>query len=202
MHADRDRHRRRHCRSRPRPRRRRSDRRRRRLSQGGNERRSTCRSSGPGVGWRPRCAGALRGPFVTWMVWRGPAERDFEPRNVRSKDGKAPNGRVSSPGEYVLRARASDRVLFVDKDVKVTVTGGATPQPVAALAHTRFSSFSSRRRRPWALPGPPSANNSPPNTSPLAVPCSSTRTASSPPAPARPAIPANTTPGTPRITGP
>jgi hypothetical protein len=73
-------------------------------------------------------AGGLRGPFVTWMVLRGPASATFESRNVPVKDGKAPNSvAFKVPGEYVLRARASDRILFVDKDVKVTVTGGTTP---------------------------------------------------------------------------
>ena len=77
-----------------------------------------------------RRAGGVRGPFVTWMVFRGPASATFESRNIQVKDGKVPNSvAFKVPGEYVLRARASDRILFTDKDVKVTVTGGATPQP-------------------------------------------------------------------------
>ncbi|HUR34473.1 MAG TPA: hypothetical protein VM032_11810 [Vicinamibacterales bacterium] len=70
--------------------------------------------------------GTVRGPFVTWMVYRGPAGATFESRNIPVKDGKAPTSvSFSTPGEYVLLGRASDRVLFVDKQVTVTVTGGA-----------------------------------------------------------------------------
>ena len=70
------------------------------------------------------------GLFVTWMVYRGPASATFESRNILVKDGKAPNSvAFKAPGEYVLRARASDRVLFTDKEIKVNVAGGATPQP-------------------------------------------------------------------------
>jgi hypothetical protein len=68
-----------------------------------------------------------RGPFVTWMVWRGPANAEFGSRNIQVKDGKAETTvTFSTPGEYVLRGRASDRVLFVDKEFKITVTGGTT----------------------------------------------------------------------------
>jgi hypothetical protein len=65
----------------------------------------------------------VRGPFVTWMVYRGPANATFESRNIQVKDGEAPTSvAFSVPGEYVLRGRASDRVLFVDKEIKVIVT--------------------------------------------------------------------------------
>ncbi len=71
-------------------------------------------------------AGALRGPFVTWMVYRGPASATFESRNIQVKDNKAQTSvSFSTPGEYVLLGRASDRVLFTDKLVTVTVTGNA-----------------------------------------------------------------------------
>jgi hypothetical protein len=67
--------------------------------------------------------GGVRGPFVTWMVYRGPASATFESRNIQVKDGKAPTSvSFRVPGEYVLLGRASDRILFVDKQVKVTVT--------------------------------------------------------------------------------
>jgi len=66
---------------------------------------------------------AVRGPFVTWMVWRGPASATFESRNIQVKDNEAPTSvAFTVPGEYVLRGRASDRIMFVDKDLKVTVT--------------------------------------------------------------------------------
>lgn len=67
---------------------------------------------------------APRGPFVTWQVWRGPAAADFQSRNTPVKDGKVENAvSFSVPGEYVIRVRATDRHLFDDKDVKITVTG-------------------------------------------------------------------------------
>ena len=69
-----------------------------------------------------------QGPTVTWMVWRGPASAAFDPRVVTVKDGKAQTTAVfSKPGEYVLRARASDRLLTADRDVTVTVTPVAAP---------------------------------------------------------------------------
>lgn len=69
--------------------------------------------------------GALRGPFLTWMVYRGPASATFESRNIPVKDGKAPSAvTFTAPGDYVLLGRASDRVLFADKLVKITVADG------------------------------------------------------------------------------
>jgi hypothetical protein len=82
------------------------------------------RAAGGGGG-----AGEVRGPFVTWLVFRGPANATFESRNIPVKDGKAPSAvAFNVPGEYVLLGRASDRILFVDKLVKVTVTGAASRQ--------------------------------------------------------------------------
>jgi len=79
-------------------------------------------SGGPG-------AGEVRGPFVTWMVFRGPASAAFTSRNIQVKDGKAPSSvTFSVPGEYVLLGRASDRVAFTDTLVKVTVTGAGARQ--------------------------------------------------------------------------
>jgi hypothetical protein len=67
--------------------------------------------------------GGVRGPFVTWMVYRGPASAQFESRNIQVKDGKAPSSvTFSVPGDYVLLGRASDRVLFTDKQVTIKVT--------------------------------------------------------------------------------
>lgn len=69
-----------------------------------------------------------RGPFVTWAVWRGPANADFESRNTPVKDGKVENAvSFRVPGEYVIRVRANDCHLFFDREFKVTVTG-ATQQ--------------------------------------------------------------------------
>jgi len=64
---------------------------------------------------------------VTWMVWRGPAGAEFQPRTAGVKDGKAQTTvKFSKPGEYVLRAGASDRLLTSYKEVRVTVRGGQT----------------------------------------------------------------------------
>jgi len=73
--------------------------------------------------------GGVRGPSVTWMVWRGPANANFAARNIPVKDGRADTTvTFTVPGDYVLRARASDRILFTDKEIKVTVTGAGAQQ--------------------------------------------------------------------------
>jgi len=67
-------------------------------------------------------AGRQTGPTVTWIVWRGPGKAVFNPATVPVKDGVAPVSVIfSKPGEYVLRARASDRLKSTAQDVKVTV---------------------------------------------------------------------------------
>ena len=66
--------------------------------------------------------GGQTGPTVTWIVWRGPAGVAFSPRTGPVKDGQAQaQATFTKPGEYVLRARASDRVLSSTNDVKVSV---------------------------------------------------------------------------------
>jgi hypothetical protein len=65
-----------------------------------------------------------QGPTVSWIVWRGPVGVAFEPRTSPVKDGKAQTtAAFAKAGEYILRARASDRVLTTPLDVKVTVNG-------------------------------------------------------------------------------
>jgi hypothetical protein len=81
----------------------------------------------PGRGGRGAGGGTPPAVTVTWMVWRGPAGATFEPRTSPVKDGKAQSVvRFSKPGEYVLRASASDRLLSTAKEVRVTVRGGQT----------------------------------------------------------------------------
>jgi hypothetical protein len=77
---------------------------------------------------RPRGSGGLT---VTWVVWRGPAGVAFAPTVSTVKDGKAVvTATFTKPGEYVLRARASDGLLSAAQDVKVVVNGQqATNQP-------------------------------------------------------------------------
>ena len=68
---------------------------------------------------RPR----INGLSVTWLVHRGPAGVAFEPAVIPVKDGKAlATATFTAPGEYVLRARASDTLRSTVRDVKVTVT--------------------------------------------------------------------------------
>jgi hypothetical protein len=63
-----------------------------------------------------------QGPTVTWIVWRGPAGATFDPRVATVKDGAAQTSVVfPKPGEYVLRGRATDRMLTTIRDVRVTV---------------------------------------------------------------------------------
>ena len=59
----------------------------------------------------------------TWIGLAGPAACRLEPGTSVVKDGTAQTSAVfSKPGDYVLRARASDRLLTTDRDVKITVT--------------------------------------------------------------------------------
>jgi hypothetical protein len=65
-----------------------------------------------------------QGMSVSWIVWRGPGAVAFEPRNARPKDGKATTtATFMKPGEYVLRARASDSALTTQRDLKIVVNG-------------------------------------------------------------------------------
>lgn len=68
---------------------------------------------------RPRVTGLS----VSWLVWRGPAGVAFEPAVGAVKDGQAVvTATFSKPGEYVLRARASDTSATTLHDVKVIVS--------------------------------------------------------------------------------
>jgi hypothetical protein len=78
---------------------------------------------GRGGGGRGGAAGAEpAGPTVSWLVWRGPANAVFTPRSTPSKNGQAQtNVTFTKPGEYLIRARANDRALTTDADVRVVV---------------------------------------------------------------------------------
>jgi hypothetical protein len=83
--------------------------------------------AGPSRRRDPSAAPVVQGPTVSWIVWRGPAGVSFEPRTGPVKDGKAQTvATFSKPGEYVLRAIASDRALSASHDVTVTVTARAS----------------------------------------------------------------------------
>lgn len=65
------------------------------------------------------------GLSVSWIVWRGPAAATFSPQFAEPKDTKATTtATFSAPGEYVLRARATDTFKAVTQDVRVTVRQG------------------------------------------------------------------------------
>lgn len=64
----------------------------------------------------------VQDPSVTWIVWRGPAGASIAPRTALVKDGHTETTLTfSKPGEYVLRARATDGVLWTARDLTVTV---------------------------------------------------------------------------------
>jgi hypothetical protein len=61
-------------------------------------------------------------PSVSWIVWRGPANVAFSPRSAEIKDGRAATtATFAKPGEYVLRASATDTLKVTRTDVKVVV---------------------------------------------------------------------------------
>ena len=71
---------------------------------------------------RPRVEDRLQ---VEWFVWRGPAGVSFEPAVAGADKGAAVvTASFSQPGEYVLRARATDGAASVQQELKVVV--GAT----------------------------------------------------------------------------
>jgi hypothetical protein len=68
---------------------------------------------------RPRIADRLQ---VEWFVWRGPAAVTFSPQVAGADKGPAEvTATFSRPGEYVLRARATDSGATVMQDIKVSV---------------------------------------------------------------------------------
>lgn len=63
------------------------------------------------------------GLSVSYMIWRAPATVEFEPYHAAVKDGKAvTSATFTTPGVYVLKARATDRALTTDKEITITVT--------------------------------------------------------------------------------
>ena len=60
---------------------------------------------------------------VVWTVWRGPGAAVIEPAVAAVKDGKAvATATFTVPGEYVLRANATDTQRSTKHDLKVTVS--------------------------------------------------------------------------------
>ena len=67
----------------------------------------------------PRVTGRLQ---VSWYVWRGPGAVTFEPAAASADEGKAVfRATFAQPGEYVLRARATDGAAVSAQDAKVVV---------------------------------------------------------------------------------
>ena len=76
----------------------------------------------PSTAGQSRGGPKIQGLSVAWSVWRGPATVNFDPGIVAVKDGTAQTLAVfTKPGDYVLRARANDRLLTTDREIKVTV---------------------------------------------------------------------------------
>lgn len=70
---------------------------------------------------RPRVEGRLQ---VEWFVWRGPAAVEFSPAVSAADKGPAVvSAAFKTPGEYILRVRATDGRAFTTQDVKVVVDG-------------------------------------------------------------------------------
>ena len=70
------------------------------------------------------------GLTLGYTIWRGPAAVKFEPQFAVVKDGKATTTLTfTQPGEYVLRARATDGALSDQEELKVTVVAAPTTQP-------------------------------------------------------------------------
>jgi hypothetical protein len=68
---------------------------------------------------RPRVTGRLQ---VEWFVWRGPAAVVFDPPAAGADEGSAAfTATFTRPGEYVLRARATDTAAWTVQDLKVAV---------------------------------------------------------------------------------
>ncbi len=66
-----------------------------------------------------------RGLSVSWIVWRGPAAVTFDPRSAEPKDGRiSVTASFEAPGDYVLRAVASDgsKTTYRNVDVRATET--------------------------------------------------------------------------------
>jgi hypothetical protein len=65
-----------------------------------------------------------QGLSVSWIVWRGPDDVAFSPRFAGPKDGVAvTNARFTQPGEYVLRASATDGSKSTPATVSIRVSG-------------------------------------------------------------------------------
>jgi hypothetical protein len=72
---------------------------------------------------RPRVTGRLQ---VEWFVWRGPAAVSFAPPAAGADEGPAVvTATFAQPGEYVLRARATDTAASTIQDIKVVVAAAA-----------------------------------------------------------------------------
>lgn len=71
---------------------------------------------------RPRPRPRLQGLSVSWLVWRGPGHVTFQPQASEVADGQTVTvATFQKPGEYVVRAVASDSQATTPYDVKVVV---------------------------------------------------------------------------------
>jgi hypothetical protein len=69
------------------------------------------------------------GPSVRYTIWRGPAAIQYDPMFAVPKDGKVTTKMTfAEPGEYVLKARATDGAAASTQEVKITVAAAAAPQ--------------------------------------------------------------------------
>ena len=76
----------------------------------------------PEVSRRRGAFGGPQGLQLSWIVWRGPSNAQFDQASIPVKDQKATvQVTFPQPGTYILRGTANDGELKVEKDVTVTV---------------------------------------------------------------------------------
>jgi hypothetical protein len=76
----------------------------------------------PEVGTRRGAVGGPQGLLLSWIVWRGRGNAQFDQGTIPVKDQKATvEVTFPEPGTYILRGTANDGELKVEKDVTVTV---------------------------------------------------------------------------------
>ena len=76
----------------------------------------------PEVATRRGAFGVPQGLLLSWIVWRGQGNAQFDQGTIPVKDQKATvEVTFPEPGTYILRGTANDGELKVEKDVTVTV---------------------------------------------------------------------------------
>lgn len=81
----------------------------------------------PEVAPRDTPASRPLGLVVSWVVWRGPADVQFDPRYAQPVDGRSETtAAFTTPGDYLLRASVDDGAAVTRVLVPVKVAGGGS----------------------------------------------------------------------------